>query len=109
MRSPSEESTRQVEAGTEQGEGRDSKGGISHVGAEGSGGASGEGSAQTDSPAPTGGAGQGADSDQTSSHLSSPASSLSCPATSGKFQSKNLLTKLQQPQVEVGRGGDSLS
>lgn len=95
-------STRQGEAGTVQGEGRDSKGDICHVGGVGSGGESGEGSAQTDSQAPTGGAGPGADSDQTSSHLSSPASSLSCRATSGKFQNKNLLTKLHPAR---DRGG----
>ena len=77
-----------------QGEGRDSKGCISHGRGEDSGEESGEGSAQTDSQAPTGGAEPGADSDQTSSHLVSPASSLSCRATSGKFQNKNLLTKL---------------
>ena len=111
MRSLSVESTRLGGTGTGWGEGRDSRGCISHVRGEGSGEESGEGegSDQTDSRAPTGGEGPVADSDQTSSHLSSPASSLSCPATSGKFQSKNLLTKLQQPQVEVGRGGDSLS
>ena len=43
MRSPSEESTHQVEAGSEEGEGRDSKGCISHVDGEGNGHGAGTG------------------------------------------------------------------
>ena len=102
-RSLSEGSTRQGEAGTGQGGGRDSKGCISHVDGEGSGEESDEGSAQTDSLPLTGGAELGADSDQTSSHLTSPASSLSCLPGLETFKIK-IFTK---PEIESQ--GDSLS
>ena len=102
MRSPSEESTHQVEAGSEEGEGRDSKGCISHVDGEGNGEESDEGSVQTDSLPLTGGVEPGADSDQTSSHLTSPPASLSCLPGLETFKIK--ISKLNFSKSDSERG-----